>query len=292
MEVGFQHTRYHFFSLSDRDPKGTLIASVVASTSYVHSFAVTPRYIVLVSLIGLTLDKLSSVALSFWLMVTARPYFPLQHKWLALNMLGMKAFWIHSLSKTLNLHYFMSYRERANNILPLIAQTHALLSITLMRLRTTTAAFNSILSVTQMIPLHINWRPATFAIQSKWTHLILPNTRYVDSTWRMFKKRVCRSSPTILSPLLDLALVNEPHPSGRLSKTPLAGQNRLTLRAIAWLRAGLVQFQRQQRQLYSLSHWNSRKSMAQSSNMLTTLCGVLALHQLAIQIQKARCGTA
>ncbi|KAH8550472.1 retinal pigment epithelial membrane protein-domain-containing protein [Umbelopsis sp. PMI_123] len=48
MEVGFQSTRYHFFSLSDRDPKGTLIASVVASTSYVHSFAITPRYIILV----------------------------------------------------------------------------------------------------------------------------------------------------------------------------------------------------------------------------------------------------
>ncbi|GAB5592338.1 hypothetical protein Unana1_07238 [Umbelopsis nana] len=47
MEVGFQSTRYHFFSLSDRDPKGTLIASVSANTSYVHSFAVTPHYIVL-----------------------------------------------------------------------------------------------------------------------------------------------------------------------------------------------------------------------------------------------------
>ncbi|KAG2183087.1 hypothetical protein INT44_006068 [Umbelopsis vinacea] len=47
MEVGYQSTRYHFFSLSDRDPKGTLIASVIASTSYVHSFAITPHYIIL-----------------------------------------------------------------------------------------------------------------------------------------------------------------------------------------------------------------------------------------------------
>jgi carotenoid cleavage dioxygenase-like enzyme len=49
MEVGYQSTRYHFFSLSDRDPKGTLIASVVANASYVHSFAITPHYIILVS---------------------------------------------------------------------------------------------------------------------------------------------------------------------------------------------------------------------------------------------------
>ncbi|KAM3579319.1 hypothetical protein VKS41_008179 [Umbelopsis sp. WA50703] len=47
MEVGYQSTKYHFFSLSDRDPKGTIIASVVADTSYVHSFALTPNYIIL-----------------------------------------------------------------------------------------------------------------------------------------------------------------------------------------------------------------------------------------------------
>jgi carotenoid cleavage dioxygenase-like enzyme len=54
MEVGYQSTKYHFFSLSDRDPKGTIIASVVADTSYVHSFALTPNYIILASFILLT----------------------------------------------------------------------------------------------------------------------------------------------------------------------------------------------------------------------------------------------
>ncbi|KAI9489556.1 carotenoid oxygenase [Zychaea mexicana] len=48
MEIGYQTTSYHFFSISDRDPKGKIIASVTAPTGYVHSFSITPKYIVLV----------------------------------------------------------------------------------------------------------------------------------------------------------------------------------------------------------------------------------------------------
>ncbi|KAI8140808.1 retinal pigment epithelial membrane protein-domain-containing protein [Fennellomyces sp. T-0311] len=48
MEIGYQSTRYHFFSISDRDPKGRVIASISAPTGYVHSFALTPNYIILV----------------------------------------------------------------------------------------------------------------------------------------------------------------------------------------------------------------------------------------------------
>ncbi|KAG0319490.1 hypothetical protein BGZ99_005079 [Dissophora globulifera] len=48
MEHGFQNTQYHFFSISEKEPHGSLIASVNAKASHVHSFAVTPRYIILV----------------------------------------------------------------------------------------------------------------------------------------------------------------------------------------------------------------------------------------------------
>ncbi|KAF9580951.1 hypothetical protein BGW38_002207 [Lunasporangiospora selenospora] len=48
MENGFQNTQYHFFSITEQEPHGSLIASVPAKTSHVHSFAVTPRYIILV----------------------------------------------------------------------------------------------------------------------------------------------------------------------------------------------------------------------------------------------------
>ena len=49
MEVGYQSTRYHFFSISDRNPKGSVIGSINAPTSYVNSFSITRSYIVLVS---------------------------------------------------------------------------------------------------------------------------------------------------------------------------------------------------------------------------------------------------
>ncbi|KAF9987209.1 hypothetical protein BGZ75_000927 [Mortierella antarctica] len=48
MEHGFHSTQYHFFSITEKEPHGSLIASVTAKTSHVHSFAVTPRYIILV----------------------------------------------------------------------------------------------------------------------------------------------------------------------------------------------------------------------------------------------------
>ncbi|CAG8469966.1 10665_t:CDS:2 [Diversispora eburnea] len=41
-------TKYNFFSISEKYPKGQLIASVMAKASYVHSFSVTPRFIILV----------------------------------------------------------------------------------------------------------------------------------------------------------------------------------------------------------------------------------------------------
>ncbi|RUS20826.1 hypothetical protein BC937DRAFT_94291 [Endogone sp. FLAS-F59071] len=47
-ELGYQTTAYNFFSLSEANPAGSLIASVTAKTSFVHSFALTRRYIVLV----------------------------------------------------------------------------------------------------------------------------------------------------------------------------------------------------------------------------------------------------
>ncbi|KAF9114658.1 hypothetical protein BGX27_010235 [Mortierella sp. AM989] len=48
MEHGLYSTQYHFFSISEKEPHGSLIASVTAKSSHVHSFAVTPRYIILV----------------------------------------------------------------------------------------------------------------------------------------------------------------------------------------------------------------------------------------------------
>ncbi|KAI8362580.1 carotenoid oxygenase [Mortierella sp. GBAus27b] len=48
MENGLYNTHYHFFSITEKEPHGSLIASVTAKTSHVHSFAVTPRYIILV----------------------------------------------------------------------------------------------------------------------------------------------------------------------------------------------------------------------------------------------------
>ncbi|KAF8935271.1 carotenoid oxygenase [Dissophora ornata] len=48
MEHGYHNTQYHFFSITEKEPHGSLIASVTAKASHVHSFAVTPRYIILV----------------------------------------------------------------------------------------------------------------------------------------------------------------------------------------------------------------------------------------------------
>ncbi|KAK3805297.1 MAG: carotenoid oxygenase [Benniella sp.] len=48
MEHGLVSTQYHFFSITEKEPHGSLVASVTAKTSHVHTFAVTPRYIILV----------------------------------------------------------------------------------------------------------------------------------------------------------------------------------------------------------------------------------------------------
>ncbi|KAF9436117.1 hypothetical protein BGZ76_004768 [Entomortierella beljakovae] len=48
MDHGLYSTQYHIFSISEKEPHGSLIATVTAKSSNVHSFAVTPRYIILV----------------------------------------------------------------------------------------------------------------------------------------------------------------------------------------------------------------------------------------------------
>ncbi|CAO3614397.1 unnamed protein product [Cunninghamella echinulata] len=48
MEVGYQTSQYHFFSITDREPQGNLITSITAPTAYVNSFAVTPKYIIFI----------------------------------------------------------------------------------------------------------------------------------------------------------------------------------------------------------------------------------------------------
>ncbi|CAG8683857.1 6652_t:CDS:2, partial [Funneliformis caledonium] len=48
MEIQTLGTKYNFFSISENHPSGEFITSVSAKTSYVHSFAVTPRFIILV----------------------------------------------------------------------------------------------------------------------------------------------------------------------------------------------------------------------------------------------------
>ncbi|CAO3633186.1 unnamed protein product [Cunninghamella blakesleeana] len=48
MEVGYRTTRYHFFSTTEQNPRGSLIATVQdAPTGYINSFAITKNYIVL-----------------------------------------------------------------------------------------------------------------------------------------------------------------------------------------------------------------------------------------------------
>lgn len=49
MDVGYQSTKYNFFTISDRNPKGSLIGSITAPAAYVNSFSITPKYIILVS---------------------------------------------------------------------------------------------------------------------------------------------------------------------------------------------------------------------------------------------------
>lgn len=48
MEVSALGTKYNFFSITEKNPNGEFIASVSAKASYVHSFAVTQRFIILV----------------------------------------------------------------------------------------------------------------------------------------------------------------------------------------------------------------------------------------------------
>lgn len=49
MEVGYQSVKYNFFSISDKNPMGSLIASVTAPMAYVNNFSITPKYIIFVS---------------------------------------------------------------------------------------------------------------------------------------------------------------------------------------------------------------------------------------------------
>ncbi|CAG8705655.1 2425_t:CDS:2, partial [Scutellospora calospora] len=48
MEYNTKGTTYNFFSVSHNHQNGQLIGSIVAKMSYVHSFGVTPRFIILV----------------------------------------------------------------------------------------------------------------------------------------------------------------------------------------------------------------------------------------------------
>ncbi|KAI8993366.1 carotenoid oxygenase [Pilobolus umbonatus] len=49
MEIGYRSTSYHFFAITDQEPKGHIITSIWnAPTGWVNNFAVTPHYIVMV----------------------------------------------------------------------------------------------------------------------------------------------------------------------------------------------------------------------------------------------------
>lgn len=49
MEIGYRTTRYHFFSTTEQNTRGSVIATVDNTpTGYVNSFAVTKHYIILV----------------------------------------------------------------------------------------------------------------------------------------------------------------------------------------------------------------------------------------------------
>lgn len=49
MEIGYRSTKYHFFGMTEQQPKGEVIATIWnAPTGFVNHFALTPRYIVMV----------------------------------------------------------------------------------------------------------------------------------------------------------------------------------------------------------------------------------------------------
>lgn len=49
MEIGYKSTKYHFFSITDQEPKGHKIATIWnAPTGWVNNFAITPNYIIMV----------------------------------------------------------------------------------------------------------------------------------------------------------------------------------------------------------------------------------------------------
>ncbi|KAI7888680.1 carotenoid oxygenase [Mucor mucedo] len=49
MEIGYKSTKYHFFSITDGEPKGRKIATIWnAPTGWVNNFAITPNYIIMV----------------------------------------------------------------------------------------------------------------------------------------------------------------------------------------------------------------------------------------------------
>ncbi|KAI9279290.1 carotenoid oxygenase [Sporodiniella umbellata] len=49
MEVGYRTTRYHFFSISEQEPKGHLVTSIWnAPTGWVNGFSLTSNYIIMV----------------------------------------------------------------------------------------------------------------------------------------------------------------------------------------------------------------------------------------------------
>jgi torulene dioxygenase len=49
MEIGYRSTKYHFFSITEQEPKGHVIATIWnAPTGWVNNFALTPNYIIMV----------------------------------------------------------------------------------------------------------------------------------------------------------------------------------------------------------------------------------------------------
>ncbi|KAI9483015.1 MAG: carotenoid oxygenase [Benjaminiella poitrasii] len=49
MEIGYRSTKYHFFSVTEQNPKGQVIATIWnAPTGWVNGFALTPNYIIMV----------------------------------------------------------------------------------------------------------------------------------------------------------------------------------------------------------------------------------------------------
>lgn len=49
MEIGYRSTKYHFFSVTEQEPKGRKIATIWnAPTGWVNNFALTPNYIIMV----------------------------------------------------------------------------------------------------------------------------------------------------------------------------------------------------------------------------------------------------